>query len=90
VIIGEIDNYIRDHRWSMKVPRKLQQHQIAVERTVERFHALWGRAPTVLEISTETGISEEEVIDTFEFSQHGRPLSLDAQVSSRAPWINYG
>ena len=27
-------------------------------------------------------MSEEEVCDTFEFSQHGRPLSLDARVSS--------
>ena len=82
VIIGEIKNYIRDHGWSMKVPRKLQQHRMAVERTVERFYSVCGRAPTVLEISAETGISEEEVCDTFEFSQHGRPLSLDAQVSS--------
>ena len=82
VIIGEIKNYLRDHGWSVKVPRKLQQHKMAVGRSVEALNQRLGRSPTVQEIAADTGLSEEDVYDTFELTECGRPLSLDAQIDS--------
>ena len=35
VIVGEIKNYLRDHGWGVKVPRKLQRNKLVVQRTVE-------------------------------------------------------
>ena len=35
VILGEIRNYFRDHGWAVKIPRKLQQNRVKVERAVD-------------------------------------------------------
>ena len=82
VIVGEIKNHLRDHGWAVKVPRKLQKHKLAVQRAVDSLGHRLGRAPTVDEIAEETGLSQEDVYDTFEVVNYGRPLSLDARYSS--------
>ena len=79
VIVGEIKNYLRDHGWSVRVPRKLQQHRIAVRRTVDQLTNSLGRSPTIPEIARATEITEEEVYDTMDLAGIGRPLSLDAE-----------
>ena len=80
VIVGEVKNYFREHGWAVKVPRKLQRHRLLVDRTVAHLTQKLGRSPTVPEIADATGITEEEVFDTFEVSRFGNPLSLDAEV----------
>ena len=78
VIVGEIKNYFRDHGWAVKVPRKLQSIKMAVEKAVQVLNQRLGRSPAVPEIGEATGLSDEEVLDTFGVERHGRPLSLDA------------
>ena len=70
VIVGEIKNHFRDHGWAVKVPRKLQQRKLAVDRKVVGLTQELGRA---------TGFSTEEVYQTIEVERYGRPLSLDAE-----------
>jgi len=79
VIVGEIKNYLRDHGWAVKVPRKLQRQKLAVHRAVESLGHELGRSPTIQEIADATGFTQEEVFDTFEVVNYGRPLSLDAE-----------
>lgn len=79
VIVGEIKNHVRDHGWAVKVPRKLQTQKLAVDRCVEELNQRLGHAPTIPEIAKATGFSEEEVNDTFEFTNNGKPLSLDRE-----------
>ena len=79
VIVWEIKNHFRDHGWAVKVPRKLQQRKMAVDRTVAGLTQELGRVPTVPEIGRATGCSIEEVYQTFEVERYGRPLSLDAE-----------
>ena len=81
VIVGEIKNYFRDHGWAVKVPRKLQQRKLAVDRRVAGLTQELGRVPTVPEIGQATGFSTEEVYQTFEVERFGRPLSLDAEYN---------
>ena len=50
VIVGEIKNHLRDHGWSVKVPRKLQSQKLAVQRVVDTLGQSLGRAPTIQEI----------------------------------------
>ena len=78
-IVGEIKNYFRDHGWAVKMPRKLQTQKMAVDRAVEALTQSLGRAPTVPEIGGATGLSVEQVHETFEVERYGRPLSLDAE-----------
>ena len=84
VIVGEIKNHLRDHGWAVKVPRKLQKHKLAVQRAVDSLGHSLSRAPTVEEIAGETGLSQEDVYDTFEIINYGRPLSLDAQYNGNS------
>ena len=79
VILGEIRNYFRDHGWAVKIPRKLQRQKKMVEKTVEDLSQLLERSPKVSEIAEASGLSEEVVYDTFEVSNYGRLLSLEAE-----------
>ena len=79
VILGEVKNYLRDHGWAVKVPRKLQSQKLAVQRAVEVLGQTLSRTPTVQEITHATGFSQEEVFDTLEVVNYTRPLSLDAE-----------
>ena len=79
VIVGEIKNYFRDHGWSLKVPRKLQRQQRLVGKAIENLSQSLGHSPTIPEIAKATGLSEEEVSDTFELEMCGKPLSLEAE-----------
>ena len=79
VIVGEIKNYFRDHGWAVKMPRKLQQQKLAVDRSVESLTQTLGRTPTVAEITMATGFSMEQVYETMEVERFGRPLSLNAE-----------
>ena len=81
VIMGEIKNYFRDHGWAVKIPRKLQKQGMIVERAVEHLTQVGRRSPTIPEIAEATGLSEDEVYDTFEVGKYGRPLSLEAEYA---------
>lgn len=79
VIVGEIKNYFRDHGWSMRLPRKLQTHKRVVTRTADVLTQTLGRSPTVSEIAQVTGISVDQVHQTFELDGVGKPMSLDLE-----------
>ena len=81
VIVGEIKNYLRDHGWAVKVPRRLQKHKLAVHRAADGLTQVLGRSPTVVEIAKATDLTHEEVYDTFEVGAYGRPLSLEAKYT---------
>ena len=70
---------MRDHGWSVKLPRKLQSNRLAVHRAVDTLGQRLARPPQIQEISEATGLTQEEVFDTFEAANYGIPLSLDAE-----------
>ena len=77
-IVGEIKNYFRDHAWAGRVPRNLQRRKRLVNSVIERLTQELGRSPVVQDIVAATGLSEEEVHETFELSTFAKPLSLEA------------
>jgi len=82
VIVGEIKNYFRDHGWAVKIPRKLQRQKLAVARAVDMLNQTLKRSPTVKEMAEATGLSEDEVYQSFEVELYGRPVSLDTEYDS--------
>jgi len=68
-IVGEIKNYFRDHGWAVKIPRKLQEQKMVVDRTVENLTQELGRSPTIPEIAQATGFLQEEIYNTFELER---------------------
>jgi RNA polymerase sigma-B factor len=81
-IVGEMKRHFRDKGWAVKVPRRLQELNLAVNRAVERLSIELGRAATVADLAKELGASDEEIIEAQELGQAYNLLSLDSEVAS--------
>jgi len=77
-IVGELKRHFRDRRWSMRVPRRLQDVAVRITQTLPALTQSLGRSPTVPELARALDISEEEVIEAMEASYAYTASSLDA------------
>jgi RNA polymerase sigma-B factor len=80
-IVGEIKRYFRDKGWAVKVPRRLQELNLAVNRALEKLTVDLGRSPTVAELAAHLEASEEDVLQAQELGQAYNLLSLDTEMS---------
>lgn len=83
-IVGEIRRYFRDKAWSLKVPRHLQELNLAANKAIEILSQELGRSPTIEEIAYSINTSEEETIEAIELGGAYETISLD----SRLPFEN--
>ena len=67
MIIGEIKRFLRDDG-AIKVSRRIKENAAKGRRTEEALRNRLGRTPSIMEISDECGISEEDLIEAFESS----------------------
>jgi RNA polymerase sigma-B factor len=81
-IIGEIKRYFRDKGWAIRVPRRLQELRLSLTTATEELSHALGRAPTLAEIGTRIGVSEEEVLEGLESANAYTTVSLDAGADS--------
>lgn len=81
-ILGEIKRYFRDKGWAVKVPRRLQELNLAIAKTIDQLTQGLKRSPTISEIAHHLEVSEEDVLEALELGQAYNPLSLDAEVFS--------
>ena len=79
-IVGEIKRHFRDKGWAVKVPRRLQELNLAVNRAIEKLAVDLGHSPTVAELAKRLGVSEEEILEAQELGQAYNLLSLDTEV----------
>lgn len=80
-IIGEIKRHFRDKGWAVKVPRRLQELNLAVNRAVESISIELGRAATVADLASRLGATSEEIIEAQELGQAYNVLSLDTELT---------
>lgn len=80
-IVGEIKRYFRDKGWAVKVPRRLQELNLAVNRASEKMAIEFGRSPTVAELAERLNASEEDILQAQELGQAYNLLSLDSEVA---------
>jgi len=80
-IVGEIKRYFRDKGWAVKVPRRLQELNLAVNRASDKLSIEVGRSPTVAELAAHLQASEDEILEAQELGQAYNLLSLDSEVS---------
>jgi RNA polymerase sigma-B factor len=81
-VIGEIKRYFRDKGWAVKVPRRLQELNLAVNRAVENLSVELGRAATVSDLARRLGATDEEIIEAQELGQAYNLLSLDSEFAA--------
>jgi RNA polymerase sigma-B factor len=77
-IIGELKRHFRDRGWAVRVPRRIQEAGLRVNKAVAELHQQLGRSPTVSEIAKSTGHSDEEVLEALDASNAYTAFSLDA------------
>ena len=80
-IVGEIKRYFRDKGWAVKVPRRLQELNLAVNRASDKLSILLGRSPTVTELAEHLRAGEDEILEAQELGQAYNLLSLDSEIS---------
>lgn len=76
-IIGELKHHFRDHAWSLRVPRSLQNLWLEVSRAVDPLTQQLGRAPTIAEISVHLEVPEEEILEALDAGSAFNAGSLD-------------
>jgi len=79
-VLGEIKRHFRDHGWSVRPPRRLQEMHLAI---TEASHALThenGHSPTAADIAVRLGVSEEEVLEGLESGRAYSATSLSTPV----------
>src|SRR3954454_13196640 len=80
-ILGELRRHLRDHTWSVHVPRDLQELGQRLTPAADELSSELGRPPTIAEIAARLGVGEEEVLAAREAVAAHSPASLDERVS---------
>jgi RNA polymerase sigma-B factor len=76
-IVGEIKRHFRDRGWAIRVPRRLQEMRLLLNRGTADLTQQLGRAPTVAELAVHLGITEDEVLEGLESAQAYATTTLD-------------
>jgi RNA polymerase sigma-B factor len=82
-IVGELKRHFRDRTWSVRVPRRLQELSLHIERSRGELGQELGRAPTPAELAANLDVSEEQILEGMEAASLYRVGSLDIPASDR-------
>jgi RNA polymerase sigma-B factor len=84
-IRGELQRYFRDHGWTVRPPRRLQELQWRVTRCIEELTVELGREPAAVEVQERLEITEAEYAEALVAFGCFSPTSLDQPLGSDAP-----
>ncbi|MFL6266390.1 MAG: RNA polymerase sigma factor SigF [Actinomycetes bacterium] len=88
-VVGEIKRHFRDKGWAVRVPRRLQELNLSLNKVVAELSQEIGRSPTVAEIATKARLPEEEVLEGLDTSNAYAVVSLDAPAGGEdAPAVS--
>jgi RNA polymerase sigma-B factor len=77
-IVGEIRRYFRDKGWRIKVPRRLQELRLQVNRARVDLSQSMAASPSVSDIARHLDVTEEDVAEAIEVARLYNPISLSA------------
>jgi len=80
-IRGELTRHFRDHGWTVRPPRRVQELQQRLARTAEELHHELGREPEHGELARALGLTPEEYDDVARAWGCFSPASLDQPVT---------
>lgn len=79
-ITGEVKRYFRDHGWTVRPPRRIQELQAEVARVSHELSQALGHSPTAVEVADELGVDADQVIEALGADGCFTPSSLDVPV----------
>jgi RNA polymerase sigma-B factor len=89
-ITGEVRRHFRDKTWSMRVPRRLQELHLSVNKVITELSHELQRAPRPSEIATRLNLTTDEVLDALQVAQSYRADSLDELLNSDSNGASLG
>jgi RNA polymerase sigma-B factor len=81
-IVGEIKRHFRDKSWAMRVPRRLKDLNVAVNRAVEELAVKLGRSVTPADLAKHLRVSVDDIVEAQEMSRAYILQSLDSEVDT--------
>ena len=88
-IVGELKRHFRDKGWAVRVPRRLQELNLSLNKVVAELSQEIGRSPTIAEIASKARLPEEEVLEGLDTSNAYAVVSLDAPAGGEdAPAVS--
>lgn len=79
-IVGEIRRHFRDKAWSLKVPRRLQELNLAANKAADQLSQKLGHPPSIQEIAMHVNATEEETLEAIELGNAYDTVSLDSKL----------
>jgi RNA polymerase sigma-B factor len=76
-ILGEIKRHFRDHAWSVRVSRGIQELNAKVAREADRLSTRLGRSPTIEELAAATESTVEDVLEAMQGAQAYNTVPLE-------------
>ena len=83
-IRGELQRHFRDHGWTVRPPRRVQELQFQVSTCIAELTQDLGRDPSDTEVQERLGITHEEYADAMTAFGCYQPTSLDQPVGPEA------
>jgi len=84
-VLGELKRHFRDTGWAVRIPRRLQELYLELNRFVAELTQDLGRSPTPAELAAHADVSEEEVLEAMEAGSLYNLASLEAPTGIDAP-----
>ncbi|MDQ1437950.1 MAG: polymerase sigma-B factor [Acidimicrobiaceae bacterium] len=88
-ILGELKHHFRDTRWSIHVPRSVQEAYLRVKEATDGLNQDLGRSPSLTEMAERAGLTEEQVVQALEAGLAFRMASLDAPMEDGTTAADY-
>jgi RNA polymerase sigma-B factor len=80
-MVGELKRHFRDKGWTIRVPRRLQELGLRINRVLPTVSQELGRSPTIAELATRLEVEVEDVAEAMEAAQAYSTMSLDAPIN---------
>ncbi|MEV6927261.1 SigB/SigF/SigG family RNA polymerase sigma factor [Dactylosporangium sp. NPDC051485] len=80
-IVGELKRHFRDRTAGIRLPRRLQELRLAMNRARDPLAQRLGRSPTAADLAADLGVDEEQILEVLGAAQKFRPLSLDGPAA---------
>ncbi len=80
-MMGEVRKHFRDRGWDVRVPRSLQENNLALKKARASLTQTLGREPTVPELAADLGVEPAEIANIAAAGDSYHSASLDVPVS---------
>ena len=89
-IAGELKRHFRDHSWTVRPPRDLQEVTLRVETALTRLTQQLDRSPTTQELAAAAGLDDEQVLEALQARRGRSAISLQAPQGDPADGMTLG